>query len=222
MSKNNILVNFSFSTRASESYRILRTNMFLTLKDNENLKSILITGCSPKDGKTTVACNLAISFAVSGFKVLLVDGDLRKPLIHNIFDIKKNIGLSDILEGKIHLNHGLYKNYLVENLIILPSGSLSSQPSELLSSQKMKELYNSLIDTYDYIIFDSPSLGSIPDAQILSKIVDGTILVASSEKTKKKDLSYALHLLQMSNVRMLGTLLNNYGKNSKNYYTKYN
>lgn len=220
MTKNNALVNFSCSTQASESYRILRSNLLSASTKDRPIKSILVTGSQPKDGKTTVACNLAISFAVDGYRVLLVDGDLRRPKIHDIFNIDNSSGLSDILEDKTSIDSKLYKNKLFENLRVLPSGTLSPYPSELLSSKKMLQSHEYIKNLFDFIIFDSPSLGKVPDAQIISGFVDGTVLVVSSDKTKIKSFKNALYLLEMSNATLLGTVLNNYGRNSKYYYTR--
>ena len=202
----------------SESYRTLRTNIQYSSFDKE-IKTIVITSADPSEGKSTVAGNLALSFAQNEKRVILVDCDLRKPSVHKNFKLSNLSGLSEVLIGKEKLD-GAIENYN-KNLDILTSGKVPPNPSEMLGSKAMSELLEVLKNRYDVIILDSTPLQAVTDAQILSTKVDGTILVVRAEKTKVDATVEAKNLLDKVGANIIGTVLHAVPNNRSKYYYYY-
>lgn len=209
----------------SESYRTLRTNLQFS-KIDRKIKTILITSSGPKEGKSTTAANLAIAMAQAGNKVVLVDADLRRPVVHSIFGMKKDEGITNYLMETITYEQ-LVKTTFHENLFVICSGVLPPNPSELLASRAMDELIHKLKDQFDLVIFDSPPVIAVTDAAILSTKVDGTILVVNAGHTNRDALARGKTLLDGVNARLLGVLLNGvkidgmYGSYYYYYYHHY-
>jgi len=209
----------------SEAYRTLRTNLQFS-KVERKLRTVLVTSSGPKEGKSTTAANLAIAMAQAGNRTVLLDGDLRRPVVHSIFGLEKDNGITNLLMDAIPYT-ALAKDTFHENLKIVTSGILPPNPSELLSSQKMQNLLNKLQEDFDIIIIDSPPVIAVTDAAILSTKVDGTILVVSSGQTNREALARAHVLLDNVDTRFLGVLLNNvdvegmYGSYYYYYYYHY-
>lgn len=203
---------------AAESYRTLRTNIQYSSFDKE-YKIIMVTSSEPGEGKSTIAGNLALSFAQDGKRVLLIDCDLRKPSLHKKFKISNLVGLSDVLIGKEDLKTALHRYN--ENLVVLTSGKLPPNPSEMLSSKAMSNLLEELKNVFDYIILDTPPVQAVTDSQILSTKADGTILVIRAEKTKKDSVQNALGLLKKVNANIIGTVLNGIESSRNKYYYYY-
>ncbi len=201
----------------SEAYRTLRTNLQFSKVDKE-LQVLLVTSSGPKEGKSTTAANLAIAMAQAGKKVVLVDADLRRPVIHSIFGLKKDEGMTNCLMGLIDFKKMLKPTFL-DNLFLVTSGALPPNPSELLASKKMQELLQQLRDEFDIVVIDSPPVIAVTDAVILSTKVDGTILVVSSGQTDRDALARAHTLLDTVESNLLGTLLN--GVNVEGMYGSY-
>lgn len=206
----------------SEAYRVLRTNVQFSGIDKK-LKTIVVTSSEPMEGKTTTVVNLAISFAQMGSKVLLIDADFRKPKIHKVFFISNGEGLTNFLAA-----HDDYNKYIrqssVQNLSILPSGTIPPNPSELLNSTSMKQFIETVQQEYDLILLDSPPVGSVTDACIISAYVDGTIIVVNSGKVTIQSLKRAVELLNKVNANIIGVVLNNVDRKSSgdyNYYQYY-
>jgi tyrosine-protein kinase Etk/Wzc len=193
---------------------------------DQKLKSILITSSGPKEGKSTTAANLAIALAQAGNKVVLIDGDLRRPVVHSIFGMDKEDGLTNHFMGTLSYKK-LARKTIIDNLSIITSGVLPPNPSELLASEKMQELLSQLQDDYDIILVDSPPIIAVTDAAILSTKVDGTILVVSSGQTNRDAIQRARDLLENVDARILGVLLNGvdlqgmYGSYYYYYYYHY-
>lgn len=206
---------------AAEQYRILRTRILSFRKEN-NMKTILVTSCLPKEGKSTVSSNLSICIA-NGINehALLVDCDLRRPAIHNIFGLNSSLGLSNYLIEDIPLSKTLNKTE-VEKLTILPAGSHPDNPSELLSSRKMMDLIQEVRSRYDdrYIIFDSTPVHQTPDPAILSKHIDGIILVVKAGKTHRDIVARTVESL--GKEKILGIVFNMSQEPIKSYYYNYN
>lgn len=203
---------------AAESYRTLRTNIQYSSFDKE-YKIIMVTSSELGEGKSTIAGNLALSFAQDGKRVLLIDSDLRKPSLHKKFKISNLVGLSDVLIGKEDLKTALHRYN--ENLVVLTSGKLPPNPSEMLSSKAMSNLLKELKNVFDYIILDTPPVQAVTDSQILSTKADGTILVIRAEKTKKDSVQNALGLLKKVNANIIGTVLNGIESSRNKYYYYY-
>ncbi|MDY0082625.1 MAG: CpsD/CapB family tyrosine-protein kinase, partial [Ignavibacteriaceae bacterium] len=197
----------------SESFRALRTRIQFSRPDKENLKTIVVTSPSPQEGKTFVTINLAGSFAQTEKKVLLVDCDLRKPRIHRVFEVKKDPGLIDYLVGEKSLDEVIHKSSL-KNLYYLTAGTIPPNPSEMLDSKQMDDFLAIVREKYDYVIIDSPPIIAITDAEILTKKVDGTILVVSSEVTEFPMMERANQIILHDQTTMIGTVLNNFDTNS--------
>lgn len=194
-------------TAISEAFRSLRTNIQFSNIDSE-LKSLVITSSVPCEGKSTVALNLAISMAQTEKKVLLIDGDLRKPSIHTYFDVRFPFGLTHIITQKTNYKYALQYPYEGLNLHIITSGPIPPNPSELLGSTSMKNLLNALENEYDLVILDSPPIGLVTDAAVLSALADGIIIVYHAGKTKKEILLKSVNALKKVNSNILGIVMN--------------
>ena len=203
----------------AEQYRTVRTNIEYSAIDTD-LKSILVTSATPGDGKSTTSCNLAIVFAQQGKKVLLVDTDLRKPTVHQKFHVHNHMGLSSVLTKKQTIDEAIIDTP-IKNLSILTSGPIPPNPAELLTSKAMKNLLEMLYQEFDVVILDTPPVLAVADAQILSKHVDGVILVVSSGKTETEQGKKAKQLLVSSNAPLLGVVLNNKEQEKNDHYYYY-
>ncbi|MCK4911759.1 MAG: polysaccharide biosynthesis tyrosine autokinase [Thermodesulfovibrionales bacterium] len=201
----------------TENYKALRTAIMLSSADSAP-KSILVTSMLPAEGKTSTAVNLALVIAQSVNKVLLVDTDLRKPRIHNIFGISNKSGLSTYLVGS---NAKIIKEGPSPNLNIVPSGPIPPNPSELLGSEKFARFISSMQERYDVIIFDSPPVLTVTDSLVLSKHMDGTIVVARAAKTSYEAVRKGLRQISDVGSNVLGLLINAIDARKGGYYYDY-
>jgi capsular exopolysaccharide synthesis family protein len=165
----------------TEQYRTIRTNIQFTSIDKP-LKTIMITSTGPAEGKSTTAANLAVVFAQQGKKVLLVDADLRKPTVHYTFNLTNTFGLTSVLTRQLSLEEALVESNIF-NLYLLPSGLIPPNPAELMGSGAMDQFLNNVTLEFDIVIFDTPPVLAVTDAQILANKCDGTILIVSCGKT---------------------------------------
>lgn len=213
----------------SEAFRTLRTNIQFSNIDEE-IRSIVFTSTTVEEGKTTVAANLASSFAMEGKRVLIVDVDMRRPRLNEIFKLPNNQGLTNILMGEKSLEEVGFKGQDgSETLTILTSGPLPPNPAELISSKKMKAFLDQAREDYDMVILDSPPVGILTDAAILSTLVDGTILVVEAEETELEEAMRAKELLMKVDANIIGSVLNklpvdkrgSYSYSYKNYGNYY-
>lgn len=206
-----------------ENYKTARTNIIFSVSgiNKSGCKFIAITSANPGEGKTTTTLNLAITFALTGARVLAIDGDLRKPRMHRYLNVKKDIGLSSVLSGQIDLDKAINKN-VRPGLDVLSSGELPPNPAELLSSDNMKELIEKLSERYDYVFFDTPPVTVVTDAAALSPLVDGVIIIVRQNYTDHESLSMAINLLNISRTKILGFFVNDVAKNRGGYsYSRY-
>ena len=202
------LITLSDSTSPiSEQYRTVRTNIQFSMTDR-NLKTLVVTSSGPGEGKSTTSANLAVVFAKSGLKVLMVDADMRKPTVAKTFNLPNHTGLSNLLSegGSVLANYTQHS--LMTNLDILTSGPKPPNPSEMLGSRRMEDAIALMKETYDLIIFDMPPVVAVTDAQIMSSIVDGTILVVREGVSQKNGVQKAAQLLEMANANILGAIYN--------------
>lgn len=202
---------------ASESYRVLRTNIqFATL--DAPARTLLVTSSNPGEGKTTTAANLAFAMAMDGKKVILVDTDLRRPSLHKLLDLPPLPGLTDVLLGRSPLE----PREIMPGLSVLTAGSTPPNPGELLNSRTFRNLVQELTEQADLVIFDSPPTLVGADAVILASQMDGTILVVESGQTKKAAARRTLQLLTQARATLLGVAYNKMrGQDSLGYYYNY-
>ena len=191
----------------SEQYRTIRTNITYSSIDSE-IKSVLFTSALPGAGKSTTAANVAIAFAQAGKRTVLLDADLRRPTTHYTFEVQNQRGLSTAIVNDIQAEE-VVKTTKVENLDLITSGPIPPNPSELLASNKMTQFFKVLSMQYDMVIVDSPPILAVTDGQLLSKMVDGTILVSNVETNNRDSLTHAKELLEKADANMLGVVLNN-------------
>jgi capsular exopolysaccharide synthesis family protein len=193
---------------AAEAYRSIRTNLLFSINHSSTAKTIVITSSVPREGKTLTAVNLAIMIANSGERVLLVDADMRKPRVHTVFDDKNESGLSDFLLGKKDFN-SIVKYSGIDNLYIVTSGRNTHKPAELLSSKDMQLFLDNTASQFSKIIFDTPPIALVTDAQILSSICTGVVLIAEGNKVTKQLLNRSKELLEKVEAKILGIIVNN-------------
>ncbi len=203
----------------TEQYRTLRTNLQFSAIDHP-LDSILVTSTNPGEGKSITVANLAIVYAQAGKKVLLIDADLRKPTVHYTFRLNNLRGLSNVLIGDNALEESISTSS-VDNLDVMSSGPIPPNPAELLGSKKMLAMLEHAKTLYDMVIIDSPPTLAVTDSQILSQIVDGTLLVIRSKQTEYEGAIKAAEALKQGNGRILGTVLNDTEKTAENSYYYY-
>jgi capsular exopolysaccharide synthesis family protein len=206
---------------AAEAYRMLRTSILLSTAGRPP-KTILVTSGQPGDGKTTTVFNLAFALAQLNAEVVIVDCDMRKPRVHKLLQLTKGEGLSTLLTSGGDLDQFITPTP-VPHLSILPCGAAPPNPSELISSDKMKELLRSLGDRFNYVIIDSPPLVTFTDPMILSTLVDGVILVVRSGQSKGELTHRACQDLSSMGAKVLGVTLNSFNsrKEGYDYYRHY-
>ena len=187
-----------------ESYKAARTNIMFSLSGDDE-KVFAVTSYSKGEGKSTVSANLAISFSKMEKRVLLVDSDLRRPNVHNIFKVKNTAGLSNII-GKMGNFDEVVHREVLPNLDILPSGTIPPNPSELLCSARFIELVKRLKSEYDYIIFDTPPVGVVSDALLLKDLVSGFVVVIRERSTTHGDFQNLLDSAKLADCKLLGII----------------
>ncbi len=216
--ENTLHKNLEFT--ATEQYKLLRTNLGFTLPAGEKCPIIGVTSSIRGEGKSTTAINLSYVLAESGKKVLLVDADLRIPSVAKKMEMNTSPGLTDFLMDYENQQLSVFKSKLLDNWYILPSGNLPPNPSELLGSHRMKQIFSILSEKFDYIIVDLPPVNIVSDALAISSLITGMIVVIREEYTSKKDLEACFRQLKLSNVNVLGCVLNS-AKNEKGSYGRY-
>lgn len=203
----------------SEAYRTIRTGIEFSNLDKD-LKIICITSSKKDEGKTTVLSNLGVSFAKIDKKVLLIDADLRNPSISKMFDTSNTQGLMDILLGKRNIQDCVKKTKQ-ENLYILTGGTIPPNPAEVLSSKKMSEFIESIKDEYDYIFIDSPPVGVVSDASIISAYSDGVIFVVGANEVDSNLAKIAKERLESVKANIVGVILNKFKTDTNSEYYNY-
>lgn len=203
-----------------EAYVKLRTGlMFCMTKDRDRAcKTIAVTSAIPSEGKSLTAANIAISYAMLGKKTLLIDADLRKPTQRRLWKLDVSSGLCDFIAG-------IWKLELVKvkelPLWIIGAGTIPPNPSELLSSDRMKIFVAEIATRYDYVIIDTPPINTVADAQILSAFVDGVLIVAKSGTTTSDELRAAVDAVERAEGNLCGVVLNDLNMKSMRYSYKY-
>lgn len=194
-----------FIKKAEEYYNALCTNIQLS---GDKLKVISVTSVNPGEGKTTTSVNIARSFARAGYKTLLIDGDTRNSVISGVFKSREKItGLTEFLSGTADLSHGLCDTN-IENLFVIQSGSVSPNPTALLQSKNFNDMIETLRKYFDYIIVDTPPIGIVIDAAIITQKCDASILVTATGEVNKRDVQKAKQQLEQTGKLFLGVVLN--------------
>jgi len=203
----------------AESYRTLRTNLGFASLDKP-CRSIVITSAGPGDGKSTTASNLAVVLAQAGNSVMLVDCDLRKPIQHKIFGVENQRGLANCLLQNLAPEEVAHHR-IIDNLNLLTSGPIPPNPAEILSSEKVRRLWDTLLERYDYLLIDSPPVLAVTDTLLLAGQVHGVLLVIESAVTRTDIAREAKEQLVRANARILGVVLNKVKMQSQDYHYYY-
>ena len=204
----------------SEAYRAMRTNLQFSSLDRP-LRSLVVTSPSPVEGKSTTLSNLGVVMAQAGKSVVLVDSDLRRPMLHKIFQVPNKEGLTTVLLEDEPLLDGRLQETSVENLRLLTSGPLPPNPSELLGSQRMRDLIERLEAEADVVIFDTPPALPVTDAVVLASQTDGVLLVTDAGKTRRSAALRALESLRQVGANVVGAALNRLSARSSGGYYYY-
>lgn len=216
--KSRLLAHLSPRSPEAEIFRVLRTNLqFMDLE--QPLKSVMITSSQPREGKSTIAANLAISYAQAGLRVCLVDADLRRPEQCHLFNVTANEGLTSIIRDDEPLDCCLVEP--IDGVTLLPSGPLPPSPAELLASPALNRLLRQLEEQFDFVLLDTPPVGAMADALILAPRVDGVLLVVCHGSTTQPQLLSAQGALQSVKANLLGAVLSHvpqYGGKRYSYY----
>ena len=219
------LLNEETPFDVTEAFRNLKASLSVSVPKKQGGIAIMTTSAYPEDGKTTVTVNLALMFALSNAKVVLLDADIRKGRIAKYFKRKPAPGLSDYLSGQANLDKVIHKSQINENLSYITCGTHSPRPYELLESEEMAALMEELRKRYDYIIIDTPPVLLISDALALTPITDGVALVCRHQVSFVSDIARALNTLKFAKANVLGVIVNDYKapKSGKFYggYKKY-
>lgn len=202
---------------ASEAYRDLRTSLRFAATDG-GMKSILVTSAGPREGKSTTVGNLAVAFAQTGSRVLILDTDMRRPVMHKMFNVPREPGFSEAMAGISPVEEAI-RTTGVDNLSVLTCGYIPHNPSELLGSSRFREFLARLEEEFDIVILDSPPVAVVTDPIVMSPEVDATLVVAGVKKIDRKVLKSAWEKLQRGSGRTVGAVLN--GFDPANVYTSY-
>ena len=204
---------------AAEAYRSLRTNV-LFVGAEKPLQVVSITSPGPGEGKSTTAANLAVTLAQNGARTLLVDADLRRPVVHRAFSITQEPGLTDVLIGRASPREAI-RPEVTANLDVLPSGALPPNPSELLGSEAMRALLGEIRRDYDWVLIDTPPVLPVTDATVVAAEVDAVILTVRSGETDEAAAERAVEQLRHVGARLAGTVLNALSTTRDRHYTYY-
>lgn len=211
-----------FDSPEADSIIRLQTNIdFASLE--KKINCYVVTSAQEAEGKTTMACNLAIIYAEKGLKVALLDLDLRQPSVHKLFDVKNTVGIVEYVKGEVTSVKEIIHS--VKGVDLITAGSHTPFPSKVLGATRMKELLNELKKEYDYVILDTPPILVISDAFMVGHDVDGFLLVCSQHVSKKKDVVAACKALEEKNIEILGiamTLVTSDEDNGRGGYGGYN
>lgn len=203
----------------AEAYRTLRTNIqFYNV--GEPMRRLLVTSAGPNEGKSTTAANLAITFAQTGQRVVVVDADLRRPFLHRLFQLSNLVGLTNVMVGSADLDAALLPTAM-PGLSVLPTGPIPPNPAEMLGTPRMAELLDQLSEQADIIIIDSPPVLAVTDASVLSPLVDGIVLVAAAGQVNREMAQRAKSQLDAVKARVLGVVLNGVEDDASGYYSYY-
>lgn len=202
---------------ASEAYKLLRTNLVFSMADEETCKVIGLTSALRGEGKSTTAANLAYSLAESGKKVLLIEADMRIPVMASILRLDETPGLSHVLAGLSDLNDAVRKTPLHSGLSIITAGEIPPNPSEMLSSKRMEQVIEALKPSFEYIIIDLPPVNAVSDSLAVARLLSGMIMVVRQNYCDQSSLAEAMRRMELMEVKLLGFVLNGAETPEKRY-----
>jgi capsular exopolysaccharide synthesis family protein len=205
--------------QVAESCRSIRTNL-LFLSPDKPLASLVVTSPGPQEGKTTTAVNLAITMAMAGTRVLLIDTDLRRPRIHRSFAIQNDVGISNVIVGDMPLEKAI-RTTEVPNLEVLPCGPTPPNPAELLHTTRFRHLLAEAGSRYALVILDSPPISVVTDPAIIANLTDGAILVVRGGRTTREAVAFSRRQLADAKARILGSIINRVDLSARGYYYHY-
>lgn len=218
---NELIVATNPKSSIAEAIKTIRTNLQFSSVDDK-VKSILVTSSFSGEGKSFVTANLAVAFAQAGTKVLIVDCDLRRGRQHNIFHVENLEGLSNLLIDDVEKK---YKHYIkktrYENIYVLPMGIVPPNPSELLASDKNKQLVEILAKNYGLVIYDGVPVGGLTDSIIMADLVDKIVIVSAYKQTPIELLNNTKKNLEKFSDKIAGVVLNKYPATKDHYYSNY-
>lgn len=217
-----LLISADPRSSLAEAYRHLRTSILLSIAGSAP-KSLLITSSLPSEGKTTTATNTAISLAQTGARVLIIDADMRRPRLHNIFGVENGNGLSTLLASQMG-DHEIAAAISYDErtkLNLLTSGPIPPNPAELIGSEQMATLLRLLQTRFTHVVIDSPPIASFTDGVLIASMVDGVILVVHAGKSSRQVVRRSRQLMQEIGARVFGVVLNNVNLTSKDHYYYY-
>ncbi len=215
------LINDNTAFHVKEAYKAMRTNLMFSATE-PGCKVIGVTSAAPGEGKSTTVINLAITFSQTGNRVLLIDADMRRPNIKRILNAKESMGLSDVLARLADMGDVITPSEH-NGLDILFSGNVPPNPVELLASEAMDTLIEELKPGYDYIFIDTPPINVVTDATVITRLLDGIIIIAREGVSRKDEVGEAINKLKFVNAKILGLVLNDkvYQSKGGRYYSHY-
>jgi capsular exopolysaccharide synthesis family protein len=215
-------MNAGTQSSLGEAYRQLRTLVLLSTAGHAP-KSLLVTSSLPSEGKTTTAANTAISLAQTGAEVLIIDGDMRRPRLHAVFNVKNEEGLSTLLSSKLDERQvlSIIQKDETTKVSLLSSGPIPPNPAELIGSEQMANLLKLLQNHFTHVVVDSPPIASFTDGVLIASMVDGVILVVHAGKSSRQIIRRSRQLLNDIGARIFGVVLNKVNlRNQDNYYSQ--
>ena len=225
---NSTMLHKKLSFSATEAYKLLRTNLLFALHDDAKCQIVGVTSSMRGEGKSTTAINLSYTLAEMGKRVLLIDADLRLPSVAKKLELQATPGLSNLIVGNVKPQAAVRQSEVLENWHILPAGDIPPNPTEMLGSTQMERLLKGFSETYEYIIIDLPPVNIVSDALVISPQTDGMIVVVREDYSERRALNMCTRQLTLSNVKILGFVMNvsredstSYGRYKRYKYYKY-
>lgn len=222
LSKQRKLLGNHLNFAAAEAYKLLRTNLMFALPNNNECRVIGITSALRGEGKSTTSVNLAYTIAQTGERVLMIEADMRLPNVAQRLALRPTLGLSDLLAGLCTREEAIQESGMLDNLRIIAAGSIPPNPMELLGSEQMTQQLAELKKEFDFIIFDLPPVNAVADGLVISRLVQGMVVVVRQDYGDRSSLSVAVRRLQYLNVKILGFVMTYSHAEKKAYkYRKY-
>ncbi|GGI39515.1 polysaccharide biosynthesis tyrosine autokinase [Mammaliicoccus stepanovicii] len=202
----------------SEKFKGIRTNIMFSASYKE-IRMIVVASEKPASGKSTISANIAVTYAQAGYKTLIIDGDMRRPTQHYIFNKSNRDGLSNVIIKKSSLHEAVQQTD-VDNLDVLTSGPIPPNPSELIGSESLYNVLNQAQADYDFVLIDSPPVNTVTDAQLFAEIAKNVVFVLDVEKNDRNEVKKGRVLLEKTGAKILGVVLNKAPKENatNNYY----